>query len=85
MHKTSGKPPKKEAIGYNPIFDGKRDSSTSGPATPNIGELTDETATFPTGIPQGLHTNCSPKQFARKNKPQRAFGAARPVFPLSRS
>jgi hypothetical protein len=49
MHKTSGKPPKKEAIGYNPIFDGKRDSSTSGPATPNIGELTDETATFPQG------------------------------------
>jgi hypothetical protein len=31
--KTPEKSPKKQATGYNPIFDGKRDSSTSGPAT----------------------------------------------------
>jgi hypothetical protein len=33
VQKTTQKPPKKQATGYNPIFDGKRDSSTSGPAT----------------------------------------------------
>ena len=58
------KPPKKQATGYNPIFDGKRDSSTSGTGHPELGDLTDETASSLREFPQGLHTKCSPKQLA---------------------
>jgi hypothetical protein len=71
--------PKKQASGYNPTFDGKRDSNTSGTGPLQPRELRHETATFP----QGLHTKCSPKQLAGKSNQPRALVPGWPVFQSS--